>query len=269
MALADFAAYRTAYGSPRYVTRNYYQGSTTTGTGADELGTLIRDTQGYPTEIAIPTTSVALSRSSDGSLWSPTVSGRKVITGLGVSITNSSGVPGMPMLIVDRLVHSGGLTGNATTVQTTNLPTAALTRNTDGVGVFAALLVWSSSSSTDLTVDVTYTNSDSTSGRVSRLFTSDSVLSVGVYPIPYKDGDVGVKSVESIQLTATIGTPNLGIGLFKPYMLVPGNSMGRFSSLSCAGWNNDFPDDMFLEALYTDVGDPSSEHVKTFSFSSV
>ena len=37
------------------------------------------------------------------------------------------------LTLCDRLSHQGGLSGTVTTAQTTNLPTAALTRNTDGI----------------------------------------------------------------------------------------------------------------------------------------
>lgn len=126
--------------------------------------------------------------------------------------------------VLDRLSHQGGLSGNVATTQTTNLPTAALTRYTSGVGVFAFLEVFSSVGVTATTFSVSYTNSAGVSGRVSPASTvgATGTNATGTFiPIPLQVGDVGVRSVESVTLAGATGTAgNIGIVLAKPLITI-------------------------------------------------
>lgn len=127
---------------------------------------------------------------------------------------------GGTVIIYDRLSHQGGLSGTVTTAQTTNLPTAALTRFTSGVGVMAALECYTVIGTTATTITMSYTNSAGTASRTAPLFTyggaSDSKVGTFV-PIPLQIGDVGVKSVENVTLTATTAVAGaFGVTLWKP-----------------------------------------------------
>jgi hypothetical protein len=129
------------------------------------------------------------------------------------------------LMLVDRLSHQGGLSAANISAQTTNLPTAALTRYTSGVGVFAALEIYTVIGTTATTVTASYTDTTPTAGRTSiatvfggtnRREASSMVI------LPLQEGDIGVKSVESVTVlvsTATAG--NFGVTLFKPLMMIP------------------------------------------------
>lgn len=128
-------------------------------------------------------------------------------------------------ILADRLSHQGGLSGTATATQTTNLPTAALPRYTDGVGVMAALEIYTAVGTLAQTATVSYTNQAGISGRTSKAVVigaaSDNAAG-RLIPIPLQDGDVGVRSVESVTPTSSTGTAgNYGVTLFKPLMLIP------------------------------------------------
>lgn len=122
--------------------------------------------------------------------------------------------------LCDRLSHQGNLNATATTAQTTNLPTAALPRYTDGVGVMMALEIYTQIGATTTSFTVSYTNSDGTSGRTSPPMTIGNTgyrEANRFIQIPLASGDKGVRSVESITLAGTTGTAGaMGITLYKP-----------------------------------------------------
>lgn len=123
-------------------------------------------------------------------------------------------------MLCDRLSHQGGLSGSALGAQTTNLPTAALTRHTSGEGVFAAIMIYTSISSSAQTVTMSYTNQAGTSGQTSRsaiIGGTNNQTAGRLIVLPLADGDTGVQAVASITLSGSTGTAgNLGIVLFKP-----------------------------------------------------
>lgn len=174
---------------------------------------------------AIPTTSVALDNTSDVALPNlPIVSsGKLTLLGAKLHPASSSGVC---LIVADILNHSGGLSGTVTTPQTTNLPTAALTRCTSGEGVMAGIIVYSQVGSTGTTVTVEYTNQDGTTGRSStRNIGASNFREINLFLlIPLQGGDTGVRSVESVTLLASTGTAgNFGIVLFKPLSMMAFN----------------------------------------------
>lgn len=136
-----------------------------------------------------------------------------------------SGTNAATMMLVDRLSHQGGLSATVVGAQTTNLPTAALTRYTSGEGVFAALEIYVALGATATTVTVSYTNQAGTPSRTSLATdigaTANNALSRLVI-IPLQEGDTGVRSVESVSLAAsTLTAGNFGVTLFKPLMIFP------------------------------------------------
>lgn len=127
-------------------------------------------------------------------------------------------------IFYDRLSHQGGLSGIVTTAQTTNLPTAALARYTTGEGVFIGLNIYTQIGATGTTVRASYTNSAATAGRTTPLvvFGGTGFREVNrLILLPLQAGDTGVRSVESVTVTATTGTAGaFGVTLFKPLMSV-------------------------------------------------
>jgi len=146
------------------------------------------------------------------------------------------------IIIADRLSHQGGLSGTVTGAQTTNLPTAALTRYANGHGVMAALEIYTALGTTATTVTVSYTNQAGTAGRVSP---ATAIGGTGFNEahrfilIPLAAGDTGVRSVESVTLAATTGTAgNFGVTLLRPLMVLASPTRQPFwfdAILSLAG----------------------------------
>lgn len=144
----------------------------------------------------------------------------------------SVGLVGDFVIICDRLSHSGGLNGTVTTAQTTNLPTAALTRYAGSFGVYAALEIYSQIGTSSTTVTATYTNSGGTGSRITPLaaFGATNFREARRFMVlPLQEGDAGVSSVESVTVTATTGTAgNFGVTLFKPLFAMPCATGGEY-----------------------------------------
>jgi hypothetical protein len=121
------------------------------------------------------------------------------------------------LMIFDRLSHQGGLSTTTTSTQTTNLPTAALTRYTNGRNVMAALEFYTTNSGgVSTTATVSYTNQDGTSGQTSKPFAFGGGLAGRLLIMPLADGDTGVRSVESVTIAAdTTVSSNFGVTLIK------------------------------------------------------
>lgn len=185
-----------------------------------------------PLSGAAPTTAAALNMSTTGAMFASNLQNSYTNDRfIGKTELNQlSGNTGFVMLI-DRLSHQGGLSGTVTTPQTTNLPTAALTRYTSGVGVFAALEIYGAIGATPATATISYTNQAGTSGRTSKpvLFGGSGPNAIkAMATIPLQDGDTGVRSVESVTLSGSTGTAgNFGITLYKPLLMIP--VLGNFT----------------------------------------
>ena len=107
--------------------------------------------------------------------------------------------------LYDRLVHTGGLSGTAITAQTVN--SAALpARAAGGAGVEAWLECYTALGATSRTATVSYTNQAGTAGRTGTVVLAASTKAGEARPISMQSGDTGVRSVESVTLSATTGT---------------------------------------------------------------
>lgn len=194
---------------------------------------------------AAPTASVALSKLSVGALNRALndQSGGVHVLSARIGQGDARGL----WILVDRLTHSGGLSGTVTTAQTANLPTAALPRYTDGVGVMAAVTIWSAIGATASTVSVSYTNSDGTPGRTSTATAiggSSAQAASRLIVIPLQPGDLGVRSVESVTIAGTTGTAgDFGVVLFKPLGAIFNNAHENYAEPNfITGWAGALPD---------------------------
>lgn len=173
----------------------------------------------------VQTTSVARDKDSPESIGPipATSSGILTILGARLSTSNISGV-GAGLIVVDLLNISGGLNPTLTTEQTTGLPTAALTRYTNGEGVMVGLILYVQNGSIGTTVTIRYTNQAGTPNRVS---TATTFASTGFREqntfilIPLAAGDTGVRSVEGVTFaSSTASNGNTGVCLFKPLTMI-------------------------------------------------
>lgn len=222
MAIADFDSYRAKYARPVPsrvidVSKNSQNLS---------VGRIHSAWTTAPFAGATPTTAAAPTSATAGALGQPNPTGDLRLIGGCVSMA-----VGGVVFLVDRLSHQGGLSGTVTTAQTTNLPTAALTRYTDGVGVMIGLEIYTQIGATGTTVTCSYTNQDGTNGRTSQATVLGGAgfrEAQRVIELPLQEGDYGVRSVEDVTLAGTTGTAgNFGITLYKPLMMFPAYITGQ------------------------------------------
>lgn len=167
-----------------------------------------------------PTTAAVCDNTTTGALNKETDIGLSGFDWRFVSSQINTTSPFMQFLIADRLCATGGLVANTTSTQTTNLPTAPLTRYTDGNNVFAALEVYVNTGSVSTTFTCSYTNQNGTPGQTSKpavIGGTNAGQSPGkLLMIPLADGDTGVRSVESVTLAGdTTDSGNFGVTLFR------------------------------------------------------
>lgn len=184
---------------------------------------------GFVPAPALPTTSVARDKDSAESIGPIPAIGSGQLAMLAGRL-NTAGAAGVCLLLVDLLNHSGGLSGTVTGEQTTNLPTAALTRFTGGEGVMIGLIIHTAVGTTATTVTANYTNQSGTSGRTTpaTLFGGTNYNAArSIIPLPLEAGDTGVRSVEGVTLAGSTvsAAGNFGVCLFKPLCMMPLNDV--------------------------------------------
>lgn len=119
--------------------------------------------------------------------------------------------------LYDAVWGCTGFVGNVTGAQAvTSFPT--LTRpDANGTGLEIWIQCWTATGATASNITVQYTNSDNVSGRVT--YSTPHIVSMPaarMYQVPLQTGDKGVKSIQSITLSASTGTAgSLGVMLMK------------------------------------------------------
>ena len=125
------------------------------------------------------------------------------------------------LMLYDRLVHTGALSGAVATAQTVN--SVALTRSTNGAGVELWCEIYTATGGTAANLTVTYTNQAGTASRVSTPIAFPTTPVAGqMFQIPLASGDTGVRSVQSAQLSASTGVAGaFGFTLLKRIAVIP------------------------------------------------
>jgi hypothetical protein len=214
MPITTYTAYKADVDAP-YQTINSTKASLATVAGrVNSFWTVAPFGGAVPTTAAVPTNATL------GSIAQLNSSGIQRLAQMELSHGN-----GGYLMVCDRLAHQGGLSAIVTGAQTTNLPTAALTRYTTGAGVFAAIEIYTIIGTTATTVTASYTDQDGTAGNTTiatALGGTGFREAARFIILPLAAGDTGVRSVENINIVATTGTAgNMGITLFKPLFVVP------------------------------------------------
>jgi hypothetical protein len=145
--------------------------------------------------------------------------------------TVATAVPSVLML-VDMQGYYPGINMNVSTVQ--NLVGTPTLRYANGAGVRAYLTVNTTTGATAHNLSMSYTNSSSVSGRILPVTVSctgsaitphithsgTSANNYGPF-LPLANGDVGVQSVQSVQLSAASGAGTASLVLAKPLLTIP------------------------------------------------
>lgn len=124
-------------------------------------------------------------------------------------------------MLVDRLVHTSGLSGTSVAAQAVN--STALTRRTDGVGVMVAIEVYTQIGATPQTATISYTNQDGTAGRSGTIsIPANALANEFIGPMTLQAGDTGVLSVQTVTLGGSTGTAgNFGVTLYYILATIP------------------------------------------------
>lgn len=137
------------------------------------------------------------------------------LVGLDVWVPKTTDVLGT-FLLYDRLWASGGHDATSTALVSF---TSAITRgDTTGEGVELWLEIYTTIGNTSSTATITYTNQAGTGGRTATVaITSANVAARMAYLVQLQAGDTGVRSVESVQLSASTGTVgSYGLTMVRP-----------------------------------------------------
>lgn len=120
---------------------------------------------------------------------------------------------------MDAIWACRSLNGTLTTVQNiTGFPAYTRT-DSNGVGLMMFLYAYLAAGATATNATITYTNTAGTGGRTSVVVVPTNGLSVTghCFVAPLQAGDLGVKSVQSVQLSASTGTAgSVGVLLARP-----------------------------------------------------
>lgn len=133
-------------------------------------------------------------------------------------------------LLVDRLADISGLSGTSTSAQATTGLSVSRYTGAASVGNMVALEIYTAIGATGTTVKMSYTNQAGTAGQISPLTaigaSGDNGQARTIW-MPLAQGDTGVRSVESVTLTATTGTAgDFGVTIFRPLRLVAAPGIG-------------------------------------------
>lgn len=167
-----------------------------------------------PTTVAIP------DRSTVGAMPITNPGGGRQQWLLGIEAVLSQNCT---LMLYDRLLHIGNLSGTVTTAQTVG---GTLTRytGTESVGNQIWVEIYTIIGTTGTTITASYTNQAGTSGRTTR---AASIGATGnreaerMIPLMLQDGDTGVRSVESVTLAGTTGTAGaFGVTIVRPLVEV-------------------------------------------------
>ncbi len=182
---------------------------------------------GVPGAGAFDTTlnGVTLSSSStvpNGSIYrTDPVSGNAYLARLSANATQAG-----TLILCDRLWHNGGFTITQTTAHSITSPTwpaRDATGTTNGVGVLLALEVSAATGAGTPTITVGYTNSGGTASRsaTNQIATVASSAIGATYLIGLQAGDVGVRSVQSLTLSATWTSGTINLVAYRPIAALP------------------------------------------------
>lgn len=166
-------------------------------------------------------------------------------TGQDLFLCSAHAVSDQPgsLIIYDRLIQQGGLSGTVTTAQAVSTP--SLTRYSTGLGVEMFCEIYTAVGTTATTITASYTNTVPSSGQTSqaRAFggtaSNGNTNAKGFLPMPLAVGDNGVTAVSTVTvLASTLTAGSFGITLGYPLVVLPLPNIGTgffWSGISSSG----------------------------------
>lgn len=191
-------------------------------------------TAGIPGAAAAPTPGLAGAAltSYSGQIPVPAASGN---THLARFTGNSSAQAGV-LVLCDRLWHNSGFTITSTAAQTVNSaawPARDLNGSTNGAGVYLGVEISGATGAGTPTITVSYTNSAGTAGKTGTNIVATAASSAvgSFYPIGLAAGDVGVRSVQTLTLSATWTSGTMHLVAYRPIAWLPITGAGIANEL--------------------------------------
>lgn len=195
---------------------------------------------GIPVAGADPTslTATVVSATTTGAITfaNPTSPATKHLINAGATSVTAGSTGSL--IVLDRLLAYGNINANVNTAQNlTN--TASLTRYQGGTGTVMFLEVVTALGATASNVTVTHTNQDGVSSRstgaqamvVSSV--ANRVPNTFLY-LPLQAGDVGVRSVQTIQFSAAMAAGVVNLVIAKPLFTIPLTAVGVRNNVDLA-----------------------------------
>lgn len=155
---------------------------------------------------------------------------KHVLAGSAISAV-ATAVPSQLML-VDMCGYYPGISMNASTLQ--NLTGTPSLRYSNGVGVRASLIITTAPGATAHNLSMSYTDQDGNTGNtlpvtvactasaIAGHITHSGTAANNYGPfLPLASGDRGIRSVQSVQLSAASGAGVAALALFKPLLTIP------------------------------------------------
>jgi hypothetical protein len=229
--------------SPQLITR-FHENRVAAAAAAAPVAGRWTSLFGYDTTLGrgvTPTTGAIPNNTSSGGMRQVNPGGSRQLwlTGCGAA-TAQAGV----FMLYDRLFEIGGLSGTSISAQAVqgNPASPALTRYTDGVGVRAAVEIYTAIGATARTITMSYTNEAGTSGQTSL---ATGIGGTGLneaqrwIPLALAAGDTGIRAIDTVTLSATTGTAgNFGIVIYKPIAFIPIAAAGvaALVDMLASGW---------------------------------
>jgi hypothetical protein len=169
---------------------------------------------------------VALSAPQTGQIpWRDPPSGNTYLAG-GRGVYNTGGAGRGHLLVLDRLWHNGGYTITSTAAQNSTTPAwpaRDINGSTNGEGVLIALEVSAQVGAATPTMTLSYTNSGGTAGRTAVTTTgaNSGASTSGMYIFGLDAGDTGVRSVQSLTLSASWISGTINLVAFRLLAAIP------------------------------------------------
>lgn len=164
----------------------------------------------------------------------------KNLLNMGAVSAVATAVPSVLML-VDMCLYYPGINMNVATAQTL-VNGSTLTRYTSGAGLRASLVVQTSTGATAHNVALSYTNQVGTSGRgmpvtvactasaITPHITHSGTAANNYGPfLPLASLDTGIRSVQTITLSAASGSGTAALALYKPIIEIPITTAGVYA----------------------------------------
>jgi hypothetical protein len=187
-----------------------------------------------PTTVAVPTNATA------GSLGQADPGG---IREKFLHCAWGTGLVAGTLVLYDRLLHIGGLSGTVTTAQTVG---GTLTRYTTGENNFIFAEIYTTVGTTGTTITASYTDEAGNTGNTTAAVAFGATgfrEDTRVIFLPLASGDKGVRAVASTTVLATTGTAgNFGITVGHPIATIDINGPGMPSGRTFAQGLPGFPE---------------------------